>query len=562
MSFLGSLQAVPEVSTVTFLTHYQKLGANLTTPTCITTAGVGLDGLPLQMMFPRLFHNDAYRDVLPNLPASSYSVLYSSDHAFTPLTGYLGRADFDDIEGTWTDFGAAVHSHADQRETPHPVYDPINNRVNVYVHDTSSTITHGAQAARLLTTTDLVTFTDQGECMPYGHQTGYIQVWYDEADEVFKSAHIMIGGEYVASGYSTSVDGETFSLQQMIAMSQNQCVGTNKLFGAEPFIFTWGGRTYQLSNLQTRPRAHTTRVEALVAFEIDTTTYRPIGDAFYTLLRPGAIGDTDYRLDNHNSIVQIGNILYLLYDARSAAGAGAIHLAKATLTPAKTAATRTPYVYPVLPTGELSRGSTVTEEFDWNAVADDLQMGITKAVTAGSDTSAHQAGIGYRLSGTSTPNLWLYGDAAYDPTVSETLEFAVHNLHYTHSGVSAFRLGFNAGTSSISGDAAYLEWATTTDSAGNVVMVKAGTTQSWRAWTIPYSAGALPQSWSRTHPFTLAVRVSNYGTRISLLVDGHVSVSRDLSVHGMVWMDDVRPFLQYQAGAEMFFTRLTMTRFT
>lgn len=552
MSNIGSIRHVPTVSPVSFLPRFEKLGAKLTTPSWMSATGTGTGGTPVQLMFPRIFDNDAHRANLPNLPASHYSVLYSTDHALDPGVGYIGRVDFDDIEGEWTDSGAAIYSHADQAETPHPMYDPVNNRVNVYYHRATSTGPNATQASRLLTTTDLVTLTDVGDVMTYGQHTGYAQIWHDGG---FKALHVMVGGEYFLNGYSTSSDGVNWTLSRMLMPQQNHCVGTSNLFGAEPFLFTWGGKTYMLSNLQTRPRFPTTAVIALVAYEIDPTTFRPIGAGFYMLLTPG---ESDYILNNHNSIVRLGNSLYLLYDARDADGNGAIHVAKSTLA----GAGPTYFVYPAMADGELYRTATKTIRLDWNAVDDDLPATVIKAITTGTDTSAHQAGVGYKLSGTSTPDLWLHGDAVYDPTAFETLEFVVANLHYSGAGSGEFYLGFNNGTTSIANDAAYLKWASTAAGGGSVELLKAGVAQSFGAWTLPYfESSTVVRAWARTKAFTLAVRISNFGKRLSLLVDGHVTVSRDVEADGMTWTNDVRPFIEYKSGSELFFTRFTVNTY-
>lgn len=526
---------------------FQKLGAKLVTPSWLSDAGNGGDGLPLQVMFARLFDNDAHRATLPNLPASRFSVLYSSDHSAG--TGYIGRADFDDIEGVWTDSGAAIHSHANQRETPHPVYDPVNNRVNVYVHDNTSTGTNANQATRLLTTTDLATLTDRGEAMTYGQHTGYAQVWYDNG---FKAVHVMVGGEHFLSGYSTSANGTAWTLQRLIFPQANHVLNVNNLFGADPFVFRWDNKTWMLSNIQVRPRIHTSRARGMSVCEIDPTTFRPIGNVYYPLICPGAITESDYRFDNHNSIVEVDGSLYLLYDARTRSGVGAIHVAKAT----GVSATPFSFRHSVRSDGELQRGETMAAPLDWNAVTTDLPAAVTKVVAAGSDTSTHQNGTGYRLSGTSSPDLWLHAVDTFNPLTNETLEFELQGFNYTGTGNGELRLGFNAGTTTLT-EHAHLEWVETARGGGSIRYSTTKYPNPLAAWTLPYFDGtaAEPKAWARTRPLTLSLRLSGHGTRISLLVDGHVTVSRDLVYDGMTFTQAVRPFVRYTNGSQLFFSR-------
>jgi hypothetical protein len=528
------------------LPTFQKLGAKLVTPTWLSSTG-------LQVMFPRLFDNDAHRASLPTLPASRFSVLYSSDHSSG--TGYIGRADFNDIEGTWTDSGAAIHSNAAQRETPHPVYDAVNNRVNVYVHDTSSPVTNGSQATRLMTTTTLSSLTAGGYPFNYGHHTGYAQVWKDGS--TWKALHVMIGGEFVGSGYSTGSDGETFTFQQFIAYAQSHVAGTGYAMGGDPFMFEWDGVTYMLSNLQRLPRFPTNPVTKLVAYPVDTTTWRPLG-GYYTLIEAGAPGATDARLNNHNSIVNIDGTLYLLYDAQDGNGNAAIHVAKA----AGGTATQTALSYGVRADGELTRAATLTTPVSWNATSADLPASVTKTVISGSDTSTYDVGVGYRLSATGSAHLWLAGTNTLNISDYETVEFELQGVRMTTTGDTALvSVGFCWGTSkSVEHDGVWVMWSSPTFGGGRLtVRDDSGRyfVSREKTFTIPYAADSA-YAWTRGNARTLAVRCSNYGARVSVLVDGHVAYSRDISTTGMQWSVPVRPFVQTVAMPEFRFSAWTV----
>ena len=62
--------------------NFTRLGVKLATPAWMTLLGV------TKLMFPRLFRNKDNCANLPNLPASTYSVLNSSDHDLG--MGYIG----------------------------------------------------------------------------------------------------------------------------------------------------------------------------------------------------------------------------------------------------------------------------------------------------------------------------------------------------------------------------------------------------------------------------------------------------------------------------------------
>lgn len=510
------------INRILSLPAFTKLGAKISTPSWMSSDSN-------ELMFPRLFHNDAYRASLASLPASSYSVLYSSDHASG--VGSIGRVDFDDIEGTWTDFGSAIHTGANQRETPHPVYDPINNRVNVYVHDgVGSGTANNDQHTRLLTTTNLQTLSSVGAAISYGQHSGYAQVEY--RNNQFEAWHLLGGGEGFFNAHSVSADGVTFTYDKTIITGQQHIAGEGKLLNGVPYYFEYGGLWYGLGVLTTRPRSgNLAGNEALVAWRVETDTWKPIG-GYFTLVTPGSISDPDYRLTNYYDIAVVDGVLYLLYIGVADDGEQSICLAKASETPA----TQTPPLWEVNPDGSLVRGTTVAVNNVYDATGvDDLPAWITKAVVSGSDNSNQVDGSYYELktgSG-STQSIYLRSTATYIPANYETLEITLRGLSHSVSGVTEERIGMQIGfvDSLTNLDGTLVLWTPSNDRLGeyrryanHVIGNQVAT------YSIPWldTSGSVSE-WARATEWDITFRIHNNATRISLLINDQVAFHRNIS---------------------------------
>lgn len=506
---------------------FTKLGAKLATPSWMSTGGD-------QLMYPRAFHNGAYRAILTGLPASEYSVLYSTDHA--TATGKIGRVDFDDIEGDWTDSGGAIHSADNQRETPHPVYAAADSRVNVYVSDDVSGGTNNDQHTLRMTSTTLGSLSSAVDAMTYGQHDGYAQVVYDAGATLWKAWHLMAGGESAFSGYSTSADGNTFILSKIIVPGQQHIAGEGKLLDGVPYYFKYRNQWYGLGALNTRPRASNSP-SAIVAWPVETATWRPIG-GYFTLVTPGSSSDPDKAIKGYYDIIVTGGLLYLLYIGVDNSGTQSICVAKST----GSAATQTAPIYAVNGDGTLKRGATqaVNDVYDATGTSD-LPAFITKVSQAGSDNSSHVNNSYYELktgSG-SAQTIYLRSTATYDPTDYETLEMTLRGLTFKVTSVTeaqlSIQIGFVDDLSNI--DGALVLWSPSVDTRG---LYRAYTNNVAAHATSAYLAPWLDTSgsvseWARTQAWDITLRLHNNATRLSVLLNDQVAFHRDISGDGITW---------------------------
>lgn len=545
------------------LPDFSKQGSVLSTP-------AWLSGVSNKLIFPRIIDNDAYRSTLTGLPAERFSMLFSSDHSSG--TGYIGRADSDDWAGPWTDSGAAILSGANQRETPHPVYDPLNDRVNVYVHDQSSTVTNGSQASRLFTSSTLATssFTDQGEVFPYGHHTGYAQVYWDSTNSLFRSNHIMNANEAFFNAHSTSADGETFTQGRMVTYLQQHIAGYGKCLDGAPFTFQHSGQWYMLATLRTLPRINDApaNASAIVAYPIVSQSDLRATGGYYTLVTPSVTTtDPDYRLTNYSSIYEESGTLYLFYSGRNNAGDQFICLATSSV---GSASQTTPLIAPETD-GTIDIG-TATTVFDWDAANDAFPTAdLTMTAASGSDNSNQSVGNYYEMkygSG-SAQDLRLTGDTTFDPRDHETLEFEITGLIFD-SGDSESNYSIQVGmVNSITTftRGVLINWANDTapSSATSwgrlLVRSGSGTNVSTTAtYSIPWiDPNTNLSEWMRTQPLKVTFRTQEYGDKLVVLVDDAVVLVRDLSTDGLTWASGIFPYLRIFSGGThpQFYARFT-----
>lgn len=543
------------------LPAFAKQGSVLSTPSWLSGTGN-------KIMFPRIFDNDAHRGTLPGLPAERFSMLFCSDHSSG--TGYIGRADSDDWAGPWTDSGAAIASGANQRETPHPVYDPINNRVNLYVHDQSSTVTNGDQASRLLTTTTLAagSFTDEGEIFPFGNHTGYAQVYWDAAASLFRANHLLNGDQAVFNGHSTSVDGETFTFGSWWSPNQQHIAGDNKCFGGVPFTIEIAGQWYLITNLQTVPRltGYPGNTSAIVAVPIvSQSVIKPIG-GYYTLVTPSVTTtDPDYRLTNYLSMYEESGTLYLYYTGQNNAGDCFICLAISDVG----SASQTAPVFAPNSDGTVG-GGTATTIFDWDAANDAFPTAdLTMTAGSGSNASSQSAGNYYEMkygSG-SAQDLRLSGDATLNPATPEAVEFVIENLTLDNGDPEAqvnFQIGFTNSIASAT-VGCWVQWS------GNDANLMCGRIQerNGSATNVELTnISAIPwlntneniSEWMMSQPVTLRFRIHDHGDKLTIFANDTVVSHRDLSTDGLTtWTSGIFPYLRLLSSSPHpeFYARFT-----
>jgi hypothetical protein len=549
------------------LPAFTKQGSVLSTPSWLSGTGN-------KIMYPRIFNNDTYRGTLTGLPASKWSMLFSSDHSSG--TGYIGRADATSLTGTWTDSGAAIASDLDQRETPHPVYDPINSRVNVYVHDNVSTVTYGSQAMQLITSTTLAasSFTDRGEVMAYGNHTGYPQVEYDSGDSLFHANSIINGGEAYFNVHSTSANGTSFTRGRMDSYLQQHVAGYGKCFQGVPYTFQYGGRWYMLSNLSPIPRltSYPSNITAIVAYPIvSKTDLRPIG-GYYTLVTPSVTTtDPDYRLSNYAAVYEDGGTLYIFYSGQNNAGDNFVCLATSN---GSSASQTAPIINPSSD-GTIARGAATTI-FNWDAANDAFPTAdLTMTASSGSDNSSQSAGNYYEMkygSG-SAQDLRLTGDTTVDPRDYATLEYEIDGLTFD-PGDDETTVGIQVGlcnsiTTFTRG--VVINWGSSTTNQQGRLLVRNGSGSNVTdtgLYAIPYTDTSTNLSeWMRSQTIKLTLRFTENGDKMILLVNDSVCTVRDLSTDGLTWASGMFPYLRiYSAGAHpqvyARFTRMSLKTYS
>jgi hypothetical protein len=408
-----------------------KLGEKLATPSWLTTAGS-------RLYFPEIFPNHKYRKFLSGLPATRFSCLYSSDHSSG--AGYIGRADFDDPEGTWTDTGDYIYTHADQFETPSVVYDPIGNRVLLYGHRNTADagVTNNTQHTRALSTATLASgsFTDLGPTFDAGHHNGYARVRYDPRTRRFDAYHALASGSVPLYAYSTSTDGENFTLSRILTQIYSHTAGAgNSLSVAAPVQFS-DGRWYVLGTVGPLPLDVTTNT-AIVAVEVDYDTRRPIGPMITLLTRSANTTDPDYYLAGSVSLFEHFGTWYLAYTGFNSDSESAVCLAR--LYEGNGQSTVTPPLVSINSNGSLANPATVTTFVDWDAANEDIPASMEFTVTSGTNASNRVAGQYYEFkSGSgSAQNIRLKPVSAFDPTAHEVVEFRLENLAIDTSSTAA-----------------------------------------------------------------------------------------------------------------------------
>lgn len=514
---------------VTPFPQFTKLGSKLVQPSW--TAGE-------QIMFPRLLENSQYRSTLPSLPSSRFSVLYSTDHA----SGKTGRVDFDDIEGTWTDYGSSVHSPgANSRETPHPVYDAANNRVLVTMHDAAPAtgVTYSIQHTVVLSTTDMTTFTLIKDVpIPYGHHTGYAQLIAPGViDSDWHMYHITNGGECYMNARSSSSNGVDFTLQETWHPAMRHLCNDNEIFQGVPFVVEWGGQWYLISNLATLPRLATypNNITKMVAIPIaGPKNIKPNGGYFVLLDRSVITTDPDYRLLNYVGVYKIDDVLYLLYAGRTSAGVSHLCVAKSV---AGTEATAVSPRWPMNADGSLTGAVTPTTVINWDATANTLPAGMSVVTNAGTNNSNWSSGNYYELktgSG-SAQDIWLRHATAFNPLTYNSFDITIRGLTMAPTVASTgadMQFGlFNNPATNTNGIGLHFR-----DGAeGGQILGWSGVNSpriiDEATYILPYNevlTTDLPQ-WRRSNPVDLTIRIHSSTPRITVFIDGAVAYHRSLT---------------------------------
>lgn len=493
-----------------------------------------------QIAFPRLFHNDAVRASLPSLPAKKYSLLASSDHG-ADGHGHLYRWDFDDIEGAWTAIGE-IYQAPDQLETPHPIYDSVANEVKVSVHvdipnpDAVYPDTFSSQHARLLRTTDLANFTDAGPMFtggPGGEHTGYEEI-RRLSDGTWETVGSLIGGNVGCYAHYTSPTAEpaTWTLARGFPRGNDHVTGAGNELTGTFRSFQSGGQWYRLAGIFAR-NTLPNLFSAIVAVPIDFGSKRPVGGPI-TLVSAEAGGD-DESIRGYWDIAQINGFWYIVYIGQDAAGDQHILLVRSGTGESSQAS----LYFPVRSDGEVDRHDSGSTIVDWDAANDPLPSELTVEATEGNDLSSQTAGQYYELktdSG-SLSRVALRMTDKLDPTASETVEFGFTMLRKSSDLQDAFRVGFSD-TMPPGTDTAALLWNNGNDDLhyGRWDYLIGGVSQQQDgSLSFPLNSpeigtnGQTIGPYTQTHGWTIAVRLHDYGRRFTLLINGHVAFSADLS---------------------------------
>lgn len=500
-----------------------------------------------QVYAPRLFDNDAHRDVLPGLPTDRWSLFLSTDHG----VGGIYRLDNDDItaHGSWSSIGSPVLSIS-SFETPQPLFDPVANRGLLYGHGSGSAATYGSQSTKVYSSNTFASgsFTYEAETFPYGHHTGYAQVRY--ADALFKAYHMLNGGETFCNGYSSGVDGETFALQGVWHPSPQHVCGQGMTFQGSPYTFQHGGQWYWLSILSTLPRlpGYPANVTALVAVPIvSDTDFRPVG-GYQTLLTPSvSSSDPDYRIKNGFDIVSDGGTLYLYYVGVD--GSSQNHICCATSTVGDSPTT-SPIWAPTL-TGGIEQDETETVVLSWDAANDALPAGLTITANSGTNASSQSAGNYYELktgSG-SAQDLVIEVTDAVDVRDVETYEFSIDDLTLAQADEDDTHIEFGIVDSLDSptrGFRVLFNTASTSEQNGRLLIYGGtGTPEvDTGSWFLPWcSVATNVAEWRRFTPLKLSIRVHDFGKRLTFMLDDTVGFHRDIETDGVDW-DAEKPYFR------------------
>lgn len=399
----------------------RKLPIGLETPTWLT------DLLPgFEIMFPSYFHNDGVRATLSGVPSASHSILYSSDHSSG--VGYIGRVDFDDFDGTWTDTGDYILSGTNQVETPMAIFDYVEgDRLLMYAHEDvgNGVSAYSDQSSIVYETTDLENFTLIGKIENYSNHSGYARAAWDAGNNRYNISMTYSAAENGIRQRAISSDGLTYTNELFIYPNNAAVLPEGYLLDGSTKVFQYDdGQWYMLGVLMERPRlAPGAEGEAIITFPVDFNTLRPIG-GYRVLLEPGtnASNNDDTVLKNYFDYFKIGNEWNLVYGTPPGImrAKGGINL---------DATPTTPYIA-IESNGEISRPAIETTLMDWDAANDAVPAGLTITAVSGTNDSSQSAGNYYELKAGTTNNevLRMYPTAAVDISEYDWVEMTFEDL--------------------------------------------------------------------------------------------------------------------------------------
>lgn len=374
----------------------------------------------------------------------------SSDHMVG--TGKIWGAVFNNIADGITVLPTAIHTGTNQRETPHPVYDPIGERLLLCVHDNNSNgLTENQQHLVVLESTDGMTFTvaNSNPCN-YGNHTGYPQAWYDAVMGKFYCMTLMAGGEQYWFGFHESDDGETFTLVDHYWPNINHILGPGKCLTGAPYLKTINGEYYFISMLETRQASglNGTAQIALPIFYVPGQIPRFKGGYFVLCSVGESLSDPNYILQGDLEMFENEGETYLTYSGRDGFGNQSILLYRMTDTEATYQA---PLIQPN-GNGRIRNPPKRTTVIDWDAANDALPAEITISATSGTNNSSQSAGNYYHFgtgSGSAQDVILALTDQI-DITAHEAVEFTIEG----------FQLNAGPATAAQSHLVAFLDWKT------------------------------------------------------------------------------------------------------
>jgi len=489
------------------------------------------------MAFPRLVRNDDLRANLPNLPATKYSLLFSTDHSQVG-TGRMWRADFDDPEDSWTI--NEVYSHTNQREMYAPAYDPVNNRIIVQCHDdTSNAATYNNQHAVLLSTTDLENFTEiDSDLYPYGNHTGYGKQIYDADREQWAFLHGLVGGQY--NWWGTSYSGTDLSpaLAGMMPISPSHLLGHSvaaypgsqivQYDDGEWYMMTWA---CPQSWLTQESKTHAIAIPMYWQWgEVPKYT-----DGYYELFtKPSDTEAFDYAPFEQPCAEKIDGTWYLFCGARDGDGENRLLLYKETATPAEWV----PPLVSVAAKGRPQNPGPETTVFDWDAANDAVPAGITIAAISGTNGSSQSAGNYYELAtgSGSSQQVTLQIDETFDPAAHEVVEFTVYDfkLKATLANGETAQIAINDNWTT-GRDGIVFATSSLYDGVGVYPFVNNTAANAHDSYVMGVFDPTDVAGYTRTFGVDITLRLQDYGTKLLILIDGQVTYYRDLAQDGLTW---------------------------
>lgn len=514
-----------------------KLGSKLATPAWMSGTA--------QIYFPRFVDIRRYRRFLSNLPAALGGVVFSTDHSSG--TGRIGLATFSSPEGTWTDTGAEIYSQANQFETPHVYFDIINqNRMLMMGHrDTSAGHTYSDQHSRALSTTTLAAggFTDLGSAFAFGNHTGYASVEPDYRNQQFKAWGHLNGDTLAVAHYSTSSNGETFTLQRKLFRREPHVVGEAfGLWGVTRIFKFSDGKHYRIVAKFDGPGTSGPAAGAahsIGVIPVDPITYRATG-GYIELITPSAgLSDTDYRLLATFDIINWNGTWYIVYLGRDNNNNQYLNLARLGR---GTSTQFTPLVSLNTDGSIVTPSATVTTVIDWDAANADPPAGITVTVASGSNASSRSAGNYYEFkSGSgSQQNLRMAVNTNIDPTAHEVVELTIENLKFdtdSDSSHDTFQsILFIDDIANI--DGVWLALSQLTTSFQYRKFINNVGTNIENTYCYPLMANTSNvRDWARTIGTTVTVRIQDAGETLVILHDGMVGYYRTnlMATDGITW---------------------------